>query len=248
MSSTTLRVLAVTNMYPDEADPGYGAFVASQMAAVTHAGMQVHIEFVDGRRGSLEYVRGIGRVRRLTRTQSFDVIHAHYGTTGFVAAFQPIPFVVSFCGDDLLGTPTGTGGITVRSRVQRALSRYAARRASAIICKSAEMRAALPHPDDVARAHVIPNGVDLQLFRPGDRTSARDRLGIGATEVIVLFPHTPGVPRKRRDVALMGIEELRRRGVAARLLDVHGRPHATMPDYYRAADCLLMTSEQEGSP
>jgi teichuronic acid biosynthesis glycosyltransferase TuaC len=25
-------------------------------------------------------------------------------------------------------------------------------------------------------------------------------------------------------------------------------PHAEMPDYYRAADCLLLTSDQEGSP
>jgi glycosyltransferase involved in cell wall biosynthesis len=147
-----------------------------------------------------------------------------------------------------LGTPDGRGGITWKSRLEIAFSRYAARRANAIVCKSEELRAALPRGDDRARAHVIPNGVNVHQFAPGDRLEARRRLGLDPQETLVLFPHTPGVSRKRQDLAEAGVGALAPRGVRARLWMVHGVPHALMPDHYRAADCLLLTSDQEGSP
>lgn len=248
MTAVGLRVLAVTNMYPTADDPGYGAFVADQLDWVRRCGIEVAVEFIDGRRGKRSYPTGLARVRRLTRAGAFDVVHAHYGLTGFVAAFQPLPLVVSFCGDDLLGTPNGRGGITTVSRLQRTLSWYAARRADGIICKSEQLRAALPAATDRARAHVIPNGVDTNRFSPGDRHTARRRLGLDTKEWLVMFPHTPLVPRKRVDLAESAVARLVRTRPGARLWIVQGVPHAEMPDYYRAADCLLLTSDQEGSP
>ena len=248
MTAVALRVLAVTNMYPTTDDPGYGAFVADQMDWVARCGSDLVVEFVDGRRGKRRYPVAIARVRHLARGGGFDVVHAHYGLTGFVAAFQPLPLVVSFCGDDLLGTPDGRSGITMSSRLQRALSRYAARRADGIICKSAQLRAALPNPADRARTHVIPNGVDATRFFPADRVAARRRLGLDPAERLVLFPHTPLVPRKRFDLAETAVNRLTADGLPTRLWVVHGVPHAEMPDHYRAADCLLVTSDQEGSP
>lgn len=248
MSVPAPRVLAVTNMYPTRGDAAYGAFVAVQMDWVARTGAGVEVEFIDGRNDWTQYVVGAARVRRRVLSEHFDLVHAHYGLTGSIAALQPLPLVVSFCGDDLLGTPNLRGGITLKSRLLRTLSRWAAQRADAIVCKSEELRAALPRSHDRARAHVIPNGVDLERFQPGDRITARHRLALPLDEILILFPHTPGVLRKRRDLAEAGIRLLGARGVGARLLDVHGVPHGKMPDYYRAADCLLLTSDQEGSP
>lgn len=243
-----MRVLAATNMYPVPDDPGFGAFVADQMAWVARCGVDVTMEFIDGRRHTSAYLRGWRRVRQRAVHGRFDLVHAHYGLVGFLTSFQPLPFVVSFCGDDLLGTPNGAHGITFRSRVQRELSRYAARHADEIVCKSEALRAALPYARDRTRAHVLPNGVDTTRFRPGSRVAARQRLGLDAGERLVLFPHTPHVARKRLDLAQAAIAALEQRGVVARLWVVQGVPHAQMPDYYQAADCLLLTSEQEGSP
>ncbi len=248
MRDDQLRVLAVTNMYPTERDPGYGAFVAVQMEWVARVGASVRVEFVNGRRSRSAYLAAVGRVRRLATAMNFDVVHAHYGLVGLVSAFQPLPLVVSFCGDDLLGTPDSRDGITLKSRVERWLSRRSALRADAIICKSEGLRAALPREKDRARAHVIPNGVDTTLFFPGDRAGARRRLGLEASERLILFPHTAQVPRKRFDLAVASVERLLSLGLTARLLVVNGVPHREMPDYYRAADCLLLTSDQEGSP
>ena len=243
-----LRVLALTNMYPTPEDPAFGAFVASQMNSIAEAGHSVEIDRIEGRRGVAAYPRAIARVRALARSGSFDLVHAHYGLSGFVASFQPLPFVVSFCGDDLLGTPAPGGGITMKSRLSRSLSRHAATRAAAIICKSAELRDALPRSQDRARARVIPNGVDLRLFRPGDRLDARRKLNLDPGELLILFPHTPEERRKRVDLARAAVDLLVKSGRPARLLIVSGRRPDEMPDFYQAADCLLLTSDWEGSP
>lgn len=243
-----MRVLAVTNMYPTDADPCYGGFIATQMDAVKQAGADVEVEFVNGRRSDWEYAAGITRVRRLVARGSFDVVHAHYGLCGFVAAFQSLPLVVSFWGDDLLGTPDGRGGITAKSRLIRAISFLAARRADAINCESEEMRSCLPRSLDRARASVIPNGVDLDRFAPGDRAEARRRIGVSTAERLIIFPNTPTERRKRLDLAEAAVAILNSKGVSARLWIVQRIPPASMPDYYRAADCLLLTSDWEGSP
>lgn len=245
----SLRVLAVTNMYPTAADPVYGIFVASQIASLERAGATVQVEVINGRRSKLEYVGGIPRVRRLIQNGRFDVVHAHYGLTGFVASFHDLPLVVSFCGDDLNGTSNGRGGTTLRSRLARRLSYFAARRADAIICKSERLRLALPRRIDRERAHVIHNGVDVAAFHPGDRSDARRRLGLPADANIVLFPHSLRQRAvKRFDVAEAAIQILNTHGFAARLWVINGIPQDKMPDYYRAADCLLLTSDTEGSP
>ncbi len=232
-------MLAVTNMYPTPGDPAYGAFVRSQMASVAAIGPHVEVDFIDGRKSAWQYARAVPRLRQRVRSGSFDLVHAHYGLTGIVAAVQPLPLVVSFCGDDLLGTPDGHGGTTTKSRAFRWLSQLAALRADAVICKSAELRDALRRADDRRRAWVIPNGVDLELFSPGSRAEARSRLGFDEHEHLVLFPHTPAVARKRVDLAHDAIRELAALGRAARLLLVSGVAQTDMPDFYRAG-CRLV--------
>lgn len=248
MSERPPRVLAVTNMYPHSGSPSFGTFVATQMASVARAGASVQIEFINGRRNRLAYARGAWRVRRRAHAQDFDIVHAHYGLTGFVCLCQPLPLVVSFCGDDLLGTPDGQGGLTASSRLVVRLSHVAAARAAAIICKSEEMRARLPAAPDRERAWVIPNGVDTTVFCPGPRHEARDRLRIARDALLVLFPNAPTEIRKRLDLAERAVDLVRAAGLPATLWVVQGVAPERMPDYYRAADCVLLTSDWEGSP
>lgn len=248
MPGPPLRILAVTNMYPTAEDPAFGVFVASQMESIRQAGHTVEVQVIDGRRGPLAYLEAVRRLRNAGREPGFDLVHAHYGLSGYAASLAPLPFVVSFCGDDLLGTPDGAGGLTWKSRVARRLSRTAARKAAGIICKSEGLRLALPRTEDRERARVIPNGVDVHRFAPGSRADARAALGLPEDEMLVLFPHTSGERRKRLDLAEAAMGRLAARGVEARLWQVAGLPQARMAHCYRAADCLLLTSDWEGSP
>jgi glycosyltransferase involved in cell wall biosynthesis len=235
-------------MYPNARDPAFGVFVEAQVQAIAAEGWDVEVEFIDGRGHRAAYLSAIGRVRRRAHAGRFDLVHAHYGLTGFVAAFQPLPLVITFHGDDLLGTPARTGGLTLKSRVGRGLSRFASRRADALICVSDQLRRALARPHDRARAYVIPGGIDTARFTPGDRMTARRRLGLPVDRKIVLFPSTPGERRKRRDLADAAIRDVNAGAADVELLGVSGVPYDAMPDYYRAADCLLLTSDWEGSP
>jgi len=244
-----MRVLVVTNMWPREDRPAYGSFVRAQVDALRALGLDMQVHVIAGDRGAGAYAGDIPVLRREVRRRRPDLVHAHYGLSGWTAAWQPAPLVVSFCGDDLLGTPAAGGGLTPRSRLAVGMSRWAATRSAAIICKSAGLAAALPRERDRRRAHVIPNGVDPARFHPGDRAASRDRLGLDHGEELVLFPHDPRQAlQKRFALAEAAMAELRLRRPGARLLQVSGVPPGRMPDYYRAADCLLLTSRSEGSP
>jgi glycosyltransferase involved in cell wall biosynthesis len=234
-------------MYPSAADPAYGTFVASQIASVRDAGVSVEVEFIDGRKDKAAYLRAIFRIGKLART-GFDAVHAHYGLTGVAASFHDLPCVVTLYGDDLLGTPSRNGGITWGSRLGKLMTQLAVRRADELICMSMQMRDALPRQLDRQRAHVIPNGVDLTKFSPGNRDEARALLGKNPGERLVLFPSTPTEVRKRLDLASQAMESLSELGIAATLWIVSGVRHDELPPYYRAADCLLLTSDWEGSP
>lgn len=242
-----LRVLVVTNLYPTPAYPSYGAFVANQVRALQRAGVAVDVEFINGRASTAAYAAAPFRIRRLARRSRFDLVHAHYGLAGWAAMFQELPLVVSFVGDDLLGTPRKGGRLTLKSRIARRLGQMAGHRAAALICVSENLRQALDRPEDRARARVIPYGVDTDAFSPGDRARARARLGVSQEERLVLFPNTPTEPRKRLDLAEAAMARLDA-SLRARLWVVDGVPHERMPDYFRAADCLLLTSDWEGSP
>lgn len=121
-----------------------------------------------------------------------------------------------------------------------------------------------------ARGRLVPNGVDTETFRPGDRRAARASLGLaGAGPLVLVVGHL--IPRKDPLLALAVFRggappdarlcfvgrgplagELRRAvaaaGLEARVAIVGEAPPETLASYYRAADALLLTSHREGRP
>ena len=248
-SGSMPRVLVVTNMWPSPTRPAFGSFVAAQVASLRDAGVEVAIHVIRGDAHLAAYLTDVPVIARKVREFDADLVHAHYGLAGWSASWQRRPLVVSFCGDDLLGTPGMTGRLTWKSRVAIRMSHRAARRADAIICKSENLRQALPADEDRRRAVVVPNGVDLTQFHPGDRLAARARLGLQPDAALVLFPHAPDQrAQKRFDLAEAAVALAALQLAGVQLLPVSGIAHEVMPDWYRAADCLLLTSRAEGSP
>src|SRR5579884_3982488 len=97
------RVLVVTNLWPYPADPGYGSFVQAQMESLRPLGVDYDLLFINGRESRWSYLHGIRDLRRRLREKRYDLIHAHFGLSGWVARLQlQVPVVVSFMGDDVL--------------------------------------------------------------------------------------------------------------------------------------------------
>ena len=244
-SARSYRVLVVTNLWPAPADPGYGSFVKAQMDSLRPLGVDYDAMFVDGRESQWSYLRGVFQVRHRLQTQHYDLIHAHFGLSGWVARFQRrAPLVVSFMGDDVLGQSDGHGRITAMGRFFQLSTRALARRAEAVIVKSRQMKDRL----GLDSARVIPNGVDLQLFQPMDRRAARTALGLDSSRKYVLFPYDRALPVKRFDLVQEAVRLARGDIPELEVLQVSRVPRERMPLYLNAADALVLASYTEGSP
>jgi glycosyltransferase involved in cell wall biosynthesis len=147
-------------------------------------------------------------------------------------------------------------------------TRFAAR-ADAVIAPSALIRDELATRGVRTPIAVVPTGVDLAHFSPGDAAGARSGLGLAADDRVLLYVGrldreksvdrilaafeliVGTVPRAR--LVLVGhgteAEALRRRAralpVGARISFLGVRPHETLVDCYRAADLFVFASETE---
>lgn len=241
----TYRVLVVTNLWPTESDPGFGSFVRAQMESLRSLGVDYDVLYVKGPESRWNYLRGVRRMRACLRQKPYDLIHAHFGLSGWVARCQfRVPVVVSFMGDDVLGRPRRDGSITPFGRFMQVSSYVLARTVSACIVKSAEMKSKL----GLTSAHVIPNGVDFNLFRPMSRDEARKALDLDLQKRYVLFPYDPAEQRKRYDLIQTAVAEAQAHLPEIEILHARGIPRQRMPLYMNAADLLLLASIFEGSP
>ncbi len=239
------RVLVVTNLWPYPADPGYGSFVQAQMESLRPLGVDYDLLFINGRESRWSYLHGIRDLRRRLREKRYDLIHAHFGLSGWVARLQlRVPVVVSFMGDDVLGQFKRSGRISLYGRLLQASSFILARLVTAVIVKSDEMKRALRLPE----AHVIPNGVDLNLFHPMETSTARCMLGLDEKKKYVLFPYNPLEERKRLDLIELAVSLARKEAPELEILHARGVPREQMPLYMNAADMLVLASLAEGSP
>jgi glycosyltransferase involved in cell wall biosynthesis len=239
------RVLVVTNLWPTEADPSYGAAIQAQMESLRPLGVKYDVLFINGRQSSANYVRSIFEVRRRVAAVPYDLIYAHFGLSGWVARFQrKAPLVVKFMGDDVLGQFDVRGRLTLVGRIFRISSFVLARHVDAAIVMSEGMKSRLR----LETAFVVPTGVNLDLFRPIDPKEARRSLGLDAAKKYVLFPYGPDRVSKRLDLVQQAVRLAQAELPELEILQVFGVPQEQIPLYYNAADVLVLLSESEGSP
>jgi glycosyltransferase involved in cell wall biosynthesis len=242
---TLYRVLVVANLWPYEADPSYGCFVKAQMESLRSLGVDYDVLFINGRESRWNYLRALLQLWQRLRTHRYDLIHAHMGLSGLVARCQiSVPLVVSFMGFDVTGKFKGSDHITAFGRFYQVSSFLLARLASAVIVKTAELKRRLK----LEAAQVIPNGVDLDLFRPADQAEARRSLGLDPQKKLVLFPYDPQRPEKRFDLVESAVGRARQAIPELEILRVSAVPQSRMPLYMNAADVLVLASQSEGSP
>jgi asparagine synthase (glutamine-hydrolysing) len=240
-----VNVLVATAMYPTPQNPAFGSFVRTQVEALKGAGLDVDVMVLQGRPRKLIYPRGIVQLRQRLARQPVSLVHAHYGYVGMVARTQwRVPVVVTYHGDDLLGTIGASGRTRLLSRGTAAASRLLARLVDAVIVQSEQMASKIPHPN----VHVIPHEVDLETFRPTERERARALLGLDPGKSYLLFAANPRIAVKRFPLAQAVAERLAGQDPAVELLVVYRETQDRLALYMSACDALVFPSYQEGSP
>jgi glycosyltransferase involved in cell wall biosynthesis len=204
------------------------------------------------------WVRGMGsyltmRAELRNHIKHFQphLVHVMYG--GILAeeatrACDNMPTVVSFCGSDLLGELLSGRMRRVISECGVLASHIAARRAFGIVVKSRNLEEALPATVDRSKVKIIPNGIDLERFKPLEETACRNQLGWASNRFHVLFPTNAGDPRKRPGLAQAAIDLANLSGLNAEMHKLRGVPHEEVPIWLNASDVVLLTSLHEGSP
>jgi glycosyltransferase involved in cell wall biosynthesis len=242
--SQPLRVLMVTSDWPTPGRPRTTYFIKRQAEFLQAAGVLVDVFHFRGRRNPWNYLSAWWRLRRRLARNDYDLLHAQFGQSGLLAFPKRLPLVVTFRGCDLLGEIGDGERYTLVGRLLQRVSRAVARRADAVIVVSEHMKAQLPPG---VPAHVIPSGLDFEVFRPIPRDDARRHLGLPLDQTLVLFAGSPDWPRKRYALARQALDLLGRT-LPAELVVAWGAPHEDIPYYMSACDALLFTSMLEGSP
>ena len=256
------RALRVLFILPRGATDSSMIFVRRQAVALGKEGVQVELFELRSRTSLPELVSEFRRYRAQLHRSHPDVVHAHFGTmTGLFAALGcgHRPLVVTYWGSDL-NPPQKSAGVRerVRSGIGRVLSQLTALRAARTVCVSWELASRLWWRR--GNVSVMPGGVDTAVFFPETRESARARLnartghdeiqhGWSQADRVILFNagHDPGI--KRLDLAKEAVAEALRKLSGVRMEVMAGRVDPlTVPTLMNAADCLLVTSDSEGSP
>jgi len=120
-----------------------------------------------------------------------DVIDAHFALYAFwpvlLGGLRRIPLVVHFQGPWADESTVARNEHVVVVAAKRLVERLVYRRATTVVTLSAAFKRILVERYGVLpwRIRVIPPGVDLQRFHPGDRAAARRRLGVPARGPLV---------------------------------------------------------------
>jgi teichuronic acid biosynthesis glycosyltransferase TuaC len=202
--------------------------------------------------------------RQIHEGRDFDLIDAHYFYPDGVAAVLlgralDRPVVITSRGSDL--------NIIAKHRIPRLWIRWAARHADGVVAVSSGLKQRLVELGVPAEGvQVLRNGVDLSLFRPGDRAAERRDLGVvrptllAVGNLVALKRHHLMIEALTQlpEVELLivgdgperaGIERLaRERRVADRVRLLGRVPQDRLPSIYSAADLLLLVSTHEGWP
>jgi teichuronic acid biosynthesis glycosyltransferase TuaC len=245
-----VRALVVSNMLPDAAHPERGRFVRDQVAALRSLDeLEVELyEFSPGARAlataAFDLRRRFGRLSAQgpappigtrapslgTRSQRFDVVHAHFGLTAWPAlAIGARVRALTVHGTDLRHPRT------------RLATRAVLPLIDLLAAVSAALAQELPGRAAQRRAQVLPCGVDLERFRPLPRAQARAELGLDPDRPYLLFPADPSRAEKRHDRALALARE-----VDVELLTLGAVDPDRVPLWVNAANAVLVPSEHEG--
>lgn len=222
-----MRVLIVANNKSGQFSP----FVIEQVNSLTKLGVEFDFFGVQGK-GILGYLSDLTPLKKKIHECQPDLIHAHYGLSGFLANLQRmIPVITTFHGSDV-----HSKGMNIKiSKSAAYFSAYNIYVSKALLDMS-EFKG--------AEKCVIPCGVDIKVFFPIDRDEARKRINWDIEGKYVLFASSFDNEVKNSALAKAAISLV----PDARLIELRGYNREQVNVMMNAANCLLMTSHREGSP
>ncbi|WP_294142904.1 glycosyltransferase [uncultured Sanguibacteroides sp.] len=225
-----MRVLFVCSGNTKE---GISPIIKNQANSLEKEGCKIEYYTIKGK-GLWGYLKNVLPLRRFFKQNDVDIVHAHYSLSAFAASLAGAkPLIVSLMGSDV------QAGYCYKFIIRIFAFLFSWK---VIIVKSEDMKEML----GVRRALVIPNGVDLERFKPLDKIECQKRLGWNINKKHLLFAANPGRYEKNYSLVESAIDIINDANIQIHFLK--NIPNAETPFWYNAADVVILTSLWEGSP
>lgn len=192
-------------------------------------------------RGMKAYVWDVWRLMRDIRRVKPDVIHAHYGISGYYVCLvtrmifwkKRVPVVVTYHGSDIN-----------RPKVQK-ISQRAIRMADYNIFVSPKLKDQVQCGEN---SEVIPCGLNMEDWPEMSKEVARKKMGLSMEKRYVLFSSDFQTAVKNPELAKAAIEDVRLKIEDLELIELTGYTREQVNALMHGVDVCLMTSFTEGSP
>jgi glycosyltransferase involved in cell wall biosynthesis len=212
---------------------GISPIIKNQGESLKNYGLELDFFTIKGK-GIKGYLKSIPVLREFLKNNgSYDVVHAHYWLSAIVASLAGSkPMVVSLMGDD----------VKAKSWFKWIIYFFNFFSWSKIIVKSKDMYNSL----GLNKADIVPNGIDMNRFKPIEQSIAIAELGWDSTKRHILFTSDPKRVEKNFKLTKEAFDIIDDENLELHYLkDV---PNEKIFYYYNASDVVVLTSLWEGSP
>jgi teichuronic acid biosynthesis glycosyltransferase TuaC len=212
---------------------GISPILKNQGISLTKQGIDIDYYMIRGK-GISGYLKNIFTLRIWLKHHKYELIHAHYSYSAFVASVAGAkPMIVSLMGSD--ARPIGIFKILIQ--FFRKIFSW-----KGLIVKSDTMRLNL----NIKNVEIIPNGVDMSCFKPLDKNLCQSELQWDKAKRHILFAANPVRTEKHYSLAYNAVKMIN--DPTLELHSLENIPHDQIPCWLNASDIILLTSVYEGSP
>ena len=179
--------------------------------------------------------------------KKYDVVHAYFGASGFLANLQRrVPVITTFCGSDLLGVINNDFKYNyLKSYIFKSASKLAYLLSKRTTTLSKELESKLPSSK---KNQIVSLGVDISHFHPVSIEDSRKILGWNQNDIYVLFPAEKNRPVKRYFLAKKIIASIELNKKINLISLDEPNMYEKLPLIMNASNLMVFVSKHEGSP
>lgn len=228
-----MKILFVSNMYPNEKNPYFGIFVKEQKEALEkYCNCTIDTYVINGKMG---YLKSLFEVPSLVKEKGYSIIHSHFGYSAIyslISQYAAKRTIITFHGSDILMNHRW------QDKVFKLLINKIIKRVSFNIVQNNEMAQFVKETNP--HVSIITCGVDTEVFKPLPEVDITN-------PPILIFPSKKENPVKNWHLFEEVYNKLKEKyNIQYREIKDMNRNEVCY--LFNEATCLVMTSNTEGSP
>ena len=200
--------------------------------------------YLINKKGLSGYLKAGIKLRVFLEQKKYDIIHAHYTLSGWTAVLgaRKVPVVLSLMGSDAYGDIIAPKKAKLISKYLPVLTFCIQPFVRTVISKSKNIEKLVWQK---RKSIIIPNGINVDKFKPSN-LDLRKVLNLNQKTKYILFLGARNNIRKNYTLACKAINLINCNNIE--LLAPYPIPNNQIPKYLNAANLLIHTSLNEGSP